>query len=70
MPLPPKGEGIFREHYWALIGPPLIADDSRLAYILAIMSALQDDFFLYVAQTSPDPIGIEIARAHESRRWR
>ena len=28
------------------------------------MSALQDDFFRFVAQTSPDPLGIEIARAH------
>ena len=28
------------------------------------MSALRDDFFRFVAQTSPDPLGIEIARAH------
>ncbi|HXG21492.1 MAG TPA: aspartate aminotransferase family protein [Methylomirabilota bacterium] len=28
------------------------------------MSALRDDFFRFVAQTSPEPIGIEVERAH------
>jgi acetylornithine/succinyldiaminopimelate/putrescine aminotransferase len=28
------------------------------------MSALRDDFFRFVCQTSPEPLGIEVARAH------
>jgi acetylornithine/succinyldiaminopimelate/putrescine aminotransferase len=28
------------------------------------MNALRDDFFRFVAQTSPEPLGIEVARAH------
>ena len=35
--------------------------------MLPTMSSLRDDFLRYVSQTSPEPMGLEVARSHGCR---